>query len=118
MFESKFSKICALLLVCGIFFSACPVSYAMLGEPNLTKQENDVDEDAKQERKDDEQRRVIINFDYNHNGDNVFPNSRGWELRYIPLDKEPERDTKENEKDSDTGCVQTGTYHQTIGRKG
>ena len=37
MFKSKFSKVCALLLVFGILFSTCSVSYAdgpVIGKPN------------------------------------------------------------------------------------
>lgn len=97
MFKGKFSKLCALLLVCGILFSTCPVSYAMSVKPNPTKQGYDMDENVKQESGYDERGGVVIDIDYKHNGDNIFPNSHGWEWKYIPSDKKPERDTRENE---------------------
>ena len=72
MFGSKFSKFCALLLVFGILFSACPISYATTGKQNSIQQVCDKNGNTDQERKHDEQELSKKDIDNTQDGENLI----------------------------------------------
>lgn len=102
MFRSKFSKFCALLVVLGIFFSACPVSYAYerlpkTGEPNSIGKIYNEDGSVKQRRYYDEKGKAKKDIDYNHGGKHKFPHIHDWDWEKEKSSRQKARDPKEGE---------------------
>ena len=104
MFRSKISKFCALLLVFGIFFTACPVSYAgtpTKGKPNSIYKTYDEDGKLKQDRYFDETGRAKKDIDYDHGGvGHKFPHIHDWEWNGNKPDRQDPREPKEGEVES------------------
>ena len=101
MFRSRFSKFCALLLVFGIIFSACSVSYAetpLTGKPNSTLKMYNEDGSVKRRRQFDEKGRVKKDIDYNHPGKNhEFPHVHDWKWEEGKAKRDNPREPKEGE---------------------
>ena len=85
MFKSKFSKLCTLLLVFGILFSTCSVSYAetpKIGKPNSTLEMYNRDGSLRRRRQFDENGKAKKDVDYNHTGENhEFPHVHDWKWK-------------------------------------
>ena len=119
MFKSKFSKLCAVLLVFAIFFSVCPVSYAYTRlpkrwEPNSIGEIYNEDGSLKQERKYDEKGRAKKDIDYNHGGvGHKFPHVHDWEWKEEKSKRHPPREPKEGELET-TKRITTGVAVGTI----
>ena len=101
MFKSKFSKLCTLVLVFGILFSMCPVSYAdgpVIGKPNSIQEIYNPDGSVKQRRQFDEYGRAKKDVDYNHGGgEHEFPHVHDWKWKDGKPDRDDPRRPKEGE---------------------
>ena len=119
MFKSKFSKFCALLLVFGIFFSACPVSYAdkdlpTRGDPNSTQEIYNKDGSVKRRRYFDEKGKAKKDIDYNHGGVwHKFPHIHDWDWeKKSPRQKA--REPKEGEMETKEKITSVALFAGTV----
>jgi len=101
MFRSRIRKFCALLLICGVFFSTCLVSYAKTpveGEPNSIIKMYNKDGSIRRRRQFDEKGRVKKDVDYNHPGKNhTFPHVHDWKWKGEDYKRDKPREPKEGE---------------------
>ena len=101
MFKGKFSKLCTLLLVFGILFSTCSVSFAdgpIIGKPNSIQEIYNEDGSVKQRRQFDENGRAKKDVDYNHGGgEHEFPHVHDWKWENGKPDRDDPRKPKEGE---------------------
>ena len=101
MFKSKFSKLCTLLLVFGILFSTCSVSYAdgpITGKPNSILEIPNKDGSIKRRRQFDDNGRAEKDVDYEHGGvGHEFPHIHDWEWSNGKPDRKKARKPGEGE---------------------
>lgn len=101
MFKSKFSKVCALLLVFGILFSTCSVSYAdgpVIGKPNSIYEIYNKNGSLKQRRQFDKNGRAKKDIDYSHGGvGHEFPHVHDWKWKDGKSKRDDPRKPKEGE---------------------
>ena len=101
MFKSKFSKLCTLLLVFGMLFSICSVSYAgtpKTGEPNSTLEMYNKYGSLRRRRQFDENGQAKKDVDYNHPDENhEFPHVHDWNWKDGDCNRDDPRKPKEGE---------------------